>query len=603
MRYLFAPPHRFSQRFVQNERGLYNVLLEQHPKGGKGAGKSAPKETHVIGNSSGEVDKCVKALQALDFSGLQTKSLDGGMMVTRKLIDDSEKEFSVIIFQNRSSNGESSKPTSKLELFGPKKAVEAALKKIEDNVSTRLEDSCATVLAKVLKQKKNEVCILDEWRKVCPADIQLYMPRASETKKFSAPTKITITGKTQREANEAMAKVAEFKKKHTYEVVEYSNDDYDKVKKWDKERSNDSFGKMFRDIKNGRTCLLEVLDEKENEKKGVLLAGEKANIETVKGELQKLLVNSSVESQRVTLGADKIRLLNKDDLNKISDDFKLFSCKKEKEDIVLHGEPAAVERAIAKIHEECEKRTAASETIMLTEQTWKKLTSKGMPEVKAWQNDYNTSIDIHKTEPTFKFTITGSSPDKVEAVKKEIEQFAKQADNQITKERKLQEDEIGRVIGNAGATKQKIQVESGAKVECKTEHNPPYVKISGTREQVAEADRLIDEALGLSKPAVEAKPSKDKPAPKAEAAKPAPRQSAKKAPPAPEFKNEMTEESFPSLGGTAPAKQATPRTWGKTKAEEKKNAPATTEEAYPSLPAKEEAADEDEEAEEEKTEE
>merc|ERR1712232_1199285 len=156
-KYLFVPPHRFTQRFVQSERGLFNVLLEQHPKGGKGAGKSAPKETHVIGNSSEEVDKCVKALQALDFSGLQTKSLDGGMMVTRKLIDDSEKEFSIIIFQNRSSNGESSKPSSKLELFGPKKAVEAALKKIEDNVSTQLEENCATVLAKVLKQKKNEV--------------------------------------------------------------------------------------------------------------------------------------------------------------------------------------------------------------------------------------------------------------------------------------------------------------------------------------------------------------------------------------------------------------------------------------------------------------
>jgi hypothetical protein len=273
------------------------------------------------------------------------------MMVTRKLIDDSEKEFSIIIFQNRSSNGESSKPSSKLELFGPKKAVEAALKKIEDNVSTQLEENCATVLAKVLKQKKNEVCILDEWRKTCPADIQLYMPRAKEAK-YDAVTKITITGKSLREVEDAKQKVAAFKKNNTYQVWEPNNADYEKLKKWDRDRSkDDSFVKMFRDIKNGRTCLIEL----EEEKKGIVLAGEKANIDTVKGDLQKLLDSSSVEAKRVTLGADKIRLLNKDDLNKISEDFKLFSCKKEKDEIVLRGEPAAVEAATAKIHEECEK--------------------------------------------------------------------------------------------------------------------------------------------------------------------------------------------------------------------------------------------------------
>jgi rRNA processing protein Krr1/Pno1 len=582
-RLLFSPPYRFCNRFEQ-PRGTFNVVLEQHPKGGKGGGKSAPKEIHVIGNSATEVEKCCKALKDLDFSGNQTKTLDSSQSVRKQLIDESEKEFNVMIFQNRQTNGSSSKPTAQLEVYGARKSVEAALKKIEENASSVLEETVPAELVKVIFAQK----LLEEWRKHSPADIRMFQPEKGD--KGSQAAKITITGKSKSETEEAMQKVIKFKRETTKEVMVLSEDDYATFSKWldgGKDRSSDSLAKMFRDIRNSSSCII-LRDE---EKKGITLVGSKKDAGSVKASLKELFAKASYKPQTVELDFEKIKMFNRDDLNKISEECKLLSVYKEKENIVLLGDDAAVEAATAKIHEELNKRCGASETIVLSEQAFKKATAKGMPEIKGWQDEYKTSITWSKEAP-YEFKIIGSAKS-VEAVKKELEKFAKQADSQITKIMQLEDGEIGRVIGNGGNTLNKIRKESGAQVQCKTEATPPFVQIIGTKEQVAEAERLVEEALGKREP--EAKPSKEKAAPKAETAKPPPSRASKKVvEKAPEFKNEVTEDSFPSLGGAMPVKQSAPRTWGKTKQGEAPQQEASTEEAYPALQGNAKATEEEE---------
>eukprot|EP00927_Polykrikos_kofoidii_P067124 TRINITY_DN6263_c2_g2_i1.p1 TRINITY_DN6263_c2_g2~~TRINITY_DN6263_c2_g2_i1.p1 ORF type:complete len:593 (-),score=101.34 TRINITY_DN6263_c2_g2_i1:180-1820(-) len=113
-------------------------------------------------------------------------------------------------------------------------------------------------------------------------------------------------------------------------------------------------------------------------------------------------------------------------------------------------------------------------------------------------------VQVEKSETCCKVIVTGTA-DQVERAKAMITSLAEE---QTTGVRRHEcEDSmvvplsmVGRVIGKGGETVQRLQVESGAKIDINARdgHDPCPVKIAGTEESVHYARRLINEILERS---------------------------------------------------------------------------------------------------------
>merc|ERR1712110_681232 len=62
---------------------------------------------------------------------------------------------------------------------------------------------------------------------------------------------------------------------------------------------------------------------------------------------------------------------------------------------------------------------------------------------------------------------------------------------------KVPKSVVGKIIGKGGQTVQRIGRESGAQVKVSTDEDPCVIRINGSRKNVQEARRMIDEVVGI----------------------------------------------------------------------------------------------------------
>ncbi|CAK9033573.1 Far upstream element-binding protein 1 (FBP) (FUSE-binding protein 1) (DNA helicase V) (hDH V) [Durusdinium trenchii] len=106
-------------------------------------------------------------------------------------------------------------------------------------------------------------------------------------------------------------------------------------------------------------------------------------------------------------------------------------------------------------------------------------------------------VKIEKLEETCRVYL-GGSPEQVEKAKKMIVSLAEEnhlpgrGDAEDTVEIPL--SMVGRVIGKGGETVQRLQRESGAKIDVNNQLDPSPVRLSGTRDAITRAKYLLREA-------------------------------------------------------------------------------------------------------------
>ncbi|CAK9000833.1 unnamed protein product [Durusdinium trenchii] len=107
-------------------------------------------------------------------------------------------------------------------------------------------------------------------------------------------------------------------------------------------------------------------------------------------------------------------------------------------------------------------------------------------------------VKIEKLEETCRVYL-GGSPEQVEKAKKMIVSLAEEnhlpgrGDAEDTVEIPL--SMVGRVIGKGGETVQRLQRESGAKIDVNNQLDPSPVRLSGTRDAITRAKYLLREVL------------------------------------------------------------------------------------------------------------
>jgi len=220
--------------------------------------------------------------------------------------------------------------------------------------------------------------------------------------------------------------------------------------------------------------------------------------------------------------------------------------------IVLLGDAAGVTKAKAAI-DEVIKNEGASDSLEVTDAVCKALLVEKGKKIQEMQDANATWIHVDRTTLTVK--ILGSAKG-VEASKKQIAAFAKKADSLISRTTKLEEDQIGRVIGSKGATLQHISKKCNVQMSVDKTSGNPSVEIRGEEKGVTEAEAMIAEVLKpVDKAEDEGKPAAEK-APETKAA-------AKPKAKAKEYKGDMTQD-FPTLGGEVSAKaKPAAKAWGK----------------------------------------
>lgn len=426
--------------------------------------------------------------------------------------------------------------------------------------------------------------LLETWRaEHKDATIQMHQPEKGDGK-GSQPGKITVQGKAKADTEEVLVKVEDFLKSTGAEVLKA---DAGVVNKLFESANSSWLAKRFREIRDTRS---NVTFRRHPE--GLSLVGKKSELTKAKGELKDCLEKANFEPTKVPVDntKDQLRVFTKETMDKIRDSCDLMEMYKDSKEevLVLLGDSKAVAKANKQIQEVIDKE-AAVDSLEISEHVWKELRANRGAKIQELQSKHGTSISVDKK--TYDVKIFGSV-EGVEATKKEIEDFAKKADRLTTKTMSLQDDQIGRVIGSKGSTLHKIREESGAQVTL--DKTSLTLEMRGEKNEVEQAEQMINEILGNEAPKPKAKAKADaKPAAAEKAQAPAPKAAApKKA--AEGYKGDATED-FPTLGGVAePKKKPAAKAWGK-KSEAEASPPAkeeTPEQAYPSLPGTAKAAPE-----------
>jgi len=556
MKYLFAPPHMFNGRFESKFSVVVDAVRTADKgagKGTKGSGKGAkgsqsPKELTVFGLAVQEVEKCMEALRALDFSGAVTKEVDGGMLSSFAKTREIEQEFGVIAFKQRNT----------VTLFGTKKNVEAAFAKAE---AAKAEDSWFTEAVAIDSDKvKAMMPLLNGWRSETNAQIRVTQPQGGEK---NATTKVILAAKLRSEVDNAKKKVQEFDK---LTISEFLPGDHYKIS-----ASGSANARRYREICDNQNLVVVKKSD------GLQLMGQRSTINSVKAELIQILKKASIDPATFPLKPEQLRTFGKDNIALIAqksgaevwvqrDGVKGSNgpC------LVIVGDDEQVSAAKSRIEEVISKEGTV-DVMEASDDVMKALKISGGAKIKDLEGrlDIKLTLDVQGGS----ITIRGSSQN-CEAAKESLEKLSQQLGQETVREIKLQPDDIRRVIGPKGSTLRSIR---NCGVQVKVDDDTSTVEIKGIEDDVAKAAQMIEEVLGKNDKVPAAK--------QASAPARAPR------PKAEEFKSSVND--FPTLGGgdatgKGAAEKRPARAWGKSEASKSskdKEAPDGAEENFPALGA------------------
>lgn len=557
-KYLFTAPYNFSSRFEQQHK-----CIVEGPRQAKGAGKGSKgaaavpsREVNISGLSADDVSACEKSLRALDFSGTKSRDLDNGIVMPSASAKAAiEKEFDVIIFKSQAT----------VYIFGAGKKAESALAKIEDEGFSKSLTVSADLVKMIFAAK-----LPDAWRKAHDGvNIQIRQPPEADGK--SQPAKITVSGKSKKDTEDAFAKVEDFASNTSTEALTVGSSTLDL---FFAKRNDHWVTKKFRDIQEASQRQSVSIRKKEG---GITLIGPKSSLSKIKADLKDLEKKSDMEPTKVRLENEQVRAFSKDSLEKIRKESGLLALQKDSSEkaeggegrvdvLVLLGDDAAVAKAKSAIDEHLKKDGAVG-TIKLDESVCRELLVNKGAKIQELQNKHSVRINVPKkdSKEPGNVRITGSEAG-VEAAKQDLEALSKKSDNAATKQLTLEEGQIGRVIGRKGETLNKIRADCHVKVDIAKDK--PVVTIKGDPKDIEKAEKMIQDVLTReNKPAEEAKEAKAAPAPAAKAVAEAPKANK----PTPKAKAKGYEgnaaEDFPTLAGAATSKPGA-KAWGKTTKDE-----------------------------------
>jgi len=597
-KYLFTPPFMINKR-LESELGVVVDTTRPAKGKGKGGGPGAAKDLIIAGLSAADVNKGLAAVKALDFSGAQTKELEGQANASWFSTKAIEQEFNVyMIFVKRST----------LTILGTKGNTIKAMDKVDKETAATVAKNKADtdtiahsvqVDGDIMKAMNSE---LGGWRTATNTQIRVVQSEG----------KVLILGKTQKDVDSATKKVEDFVTKNTSELV------LGEFGIFSEKGSKYAFlGRKFREMQDDAASSVQVFKKPE----GLRLIGTKKEVETLKAKLLDILGKANSEPTTFTIKPEQSRVFPREAVTLI--------CQKSGAEVLYQPPqkvPAAVEgeegtttgaallifgdegqaAAATKAIEELIKTEGTIEILKVSDDVMKLLLAGGASRIKDLESAHaDVSLNLNRTKSPQEVTIVGSAKG-TKDVKRELAGFAAKVDkdiaDSITTTMTVDAALIPRIIGTKGANLKALRESCNVQVNIDNsgrwksdeeweENATTTIDLKGIPEEVAKAKEILQEIIdnaGGRDQEEAPKPTKKANAPKKKAE---------------EYKGHLIND-FPDIGGEAAVKAGAspPRkaagAWGKkTEDDDKDKEPA---EEFPAMNGNGKAAakaEEEEEAE------
>jgi len=503
-----AVPFLYQRRFEKE----FGLLIER-PDGGKGGGKGAarppPKSLVVHGVEQKQVDACVRALKALDFSAKQVIQVSAKQAVAvmgyqqtnaRKI----EEEFKGVFLHSE---------RNQVTLYGPSKEVSACLK----HVNALIPEEKETITAPPMSVDKDRARALigasgknvQKIESDTGTNIKVVLPKREDDRDDEAPATIKISGEKDK-CEKAKGQIEAFFKSLDSVLVEAAPDVlarlFESMRPSKGKGKGKGKGKEEPDANAKKSKFVELYNSGLTvlrKGKGVMLLGEKSGVGKWKSVLNECIAEVSNPPDSIKVNGEQAKLWNAERLEglRTSTGATVRVARRQGQaSLEITGTDEEKEKVKAAIEEMLEN-IGHVETIENASQSGVRLLmAKSATKLKELEQQHEVSITVDKKNPEAQKILIMGAKDAVEKAKVDLEGVLDSAASALSKEITIGWDDGKVVIGRGGNTVRQIKLETGLDdLQVDDGETGKRVMLKGSAEAMENAEKMINEIIAKAK--------------------------------------------------------------------------------------------------------